>query len=200
MSESSDPDSSRRGPAPGGISLPSSLAPCEIFLENPNRYAEVDTAALHLWLRDVVAELAADAGSLAIRFVGDRAMRQLNLQYRGLDKTTDVLSFEGDLPPKGTFGKKPAATQAGPRDLPAAFVPPAGDHLGDIVISVPKARKQAAELGHGVDVELRILLLHGILHCLGYDHEVDDGTMERVEAEYRRRFVGEVSFIEGSAS
>lgn len=194
MSESSDPASSRPGT---GVPIRPPVPSCEIYLENPNRYAEVSSTALRLWLRGVLAEVAPDAGSLAVRFVGDRAMRQLNRQYRGLDKTTDVLSFEGDLPPKGSFGKK---TKPAAPVLPAAFVLPAGDHLGDLVISVPKARKQAAELGHEIDLELRVLLLHGVLHCLGYDHEVDDGTMERVEAEYRRRFIGEVSFSEGSES
>ena len=62
-------------------------------------------------------------------------------------------------------------------------------HLGDVVISVPAARRQAARLGHGVDVELRVLLLHGVLHCLGHDHETDDGSMERLELRLRRRWL-----------
>lgn len=206
MNESSDsgPSSPSRGEASSrstfpGASSGASGGPrpvrCDIFLQNPNRYPEVEAAELRPWLAAVLAELAPEAGSFAVRFCGDRAMRATNREYRGFDKTTDVLSFAGDLPPRGgaaLFGK-PAAAAA-----PAPFPGFAGEHLGDLLIAVPTAVRQAAELGHGVGLELRVLLLHGILHCLGYDHEVDDGTMNRVEAELRRRFVGEISFIEGS--
>ena len=58
--------------------------------------------------------------------------------------------------------------------------------MGDILISVPTARRQAAEAGHPVEREIRILLLHGLLHCMGYDHETDDGAMERLERKLRR--------------
>jgi probable rRNA maturation factor len=115
----------------------------------------------------VVGTLAPAADSLAVRFVSDREIRRLNRTYRHHDKPTDVLSFPGEAPP-----------------LPAQ---PA--HLGDVAVSVPTARRQADELGHSVEKELRILLLHGILHCLGYDHETDDGTMNRLERRWRPVFV-----------
>src|SRR5580698_8789561 len=94
---------------------------CEIVLLNPNRYAEAGTRRLLPWLTELVAAVAPQAESLGVRFVGDRSMRLTNRQFRAKDQTTDVLSFPGD---------------------------DAGDtgtgHLGDILISVPAARRQAA--------------------------------------------------------
>ena len=71
----------------------------EIALENPNRYEEVDRESLREWLREVVGELAPGADSLAVRFVGERAMRRLNASYRSIDRSTDVLSFPGEETP-----------------------------------------------------------------------------------------------------
>ncbi len=148
--------------------------PCDVGLQNPCRYPEAGARRWRPWLSALVGELAPEAGSLAVRFVSDREMRRLNATYRQRDAATDVLSFPGDPPP---------VTDAWPaEEWPA--------HLGDIAVSVPAARRQAEKLGHGIERELRILLLHGLLHCLGYDHETDDGTMERLEARLRRRWVG----------
>jgi probable rRNA maturation factor len=80
-------------------------------------------------------------------FAGDAAVRKLNRTYRKKDKTTDVLSFP--LEGRGDGGRR---------------------HLGDIVISVPQAGRQAAELGHGLEAELVYLTIHGFVHLLGYDH------------------------------
>jgi probable rRNA maturation factor len=136
--------------------------PCEIVLLNPNHYPEAGTRLLRPWLATLVADLAPEAESLGVRFVGDREMRRVNRQFRHYDKTTDVLSFPGDP-----------------------------EHLGDILISVPTARRQAETAGHGVDRELKTLLLHGVLHCLGYDHETDQGEMERLERKLRRTWIHE---------
>lgn len=136
--------------------------PCEIVLLNPNHYPEAGTRRLRPWLASLVADLAPEAESLGVRFVGDREMRRVNRQFRHHDKTTDVLSFPGDE-----------------------------DHLGDILISVPTARRQADTAGHGVDRELKTLLLHGVLHCLGYDHETDHGEMARLERKLRRTWLHE---------
>lgn len=116
--------------------------------------------------------MAPAAESLAVRFVGDREMRRLNGEFRGRLKTTDVLSFPGS---GETWTEHPPGERGG--------------HLGDIAISVPQARRQAEELGHDVERELRILLLHGLMHCLGYDHETDDGTMEQLEKRLRRKWI-----------
>lgn len=134
----------------------------EIVLQNPNRYPEASARRLRPWLARLVAALAPEAESLGVRFAGDRELRRLNRTYRGKDKPTDVLSFPGE-----------------------------DGHLGDILISVPVARRQAAAAGHSVERELKVLLLHGLLHCLGYDHETDEGEMERLERRLRRTWIRE---------
>jgi len=91
---------------------------------------------------------------------GDADLRRLNRQFRGLDYATDVLSF------------------------PAA--PPA-PHLGDLAISLGRARAQAREFGHGTEHEVEILMLHGLLHLLGLDHQTDAGQMARAEKRWRTK-------------
>jgi probable rRNA maturation factor len=102
-------------------------------------------------------------GEVALVFASDRTLRRLNALYRGQDKPTDVLSFRG------------GGGEAG---------------LGDIVISVETAKRNARGLGRTVHQELEVLALHGFLHVLGYDHETDDGTMNRLELRLRRRLLG----------
>ena len=93
---------------------------------------------------------------LSIAVVGIEEMSTLNEQYRGKDGPTDVLSFGCDDPcPAG--GDEPIT-------------------LGDVVISPEVAEAQAEELGHTVEAELNLLLVHGILHLLGYEHDSDDGA------------------------
>ena len=142
----------------------------DLSLDNPCGYAEVRRRELRPWLVALLGELAPEAGSFAVRFTSDREMRRLNRDFRGKDKPTDVLSFPG--------GNAALA----PRDAEAP-------HLGDVVIAVPTARRQAGERGEEVARELRTLVLHGVLHCLGYDHETDGGTMERLERKLRRRWL-----------
>ncbi|MEM7049679.1 MAG: rRNA maturation RNase YbeY [Acidobacteriota bacterium] len=136
----------------------------DLVVHNPNRYPEISVAELRRWLSRLVGEVEPAAASLGVRFSGDRLMRQANRRFRGRDKTTDVLSFPGEETPEGR-------------------------HLGDILISLPTARRQATAHGHSIARELRVLLIHGLLHCQGHDHEADDGTMERLEAALRRRWL-----------
>ena len=152
-------------PRTGRAASPPSAAPAaELVLANPNRYPDVDRRALRPWLAELLRELAPAVASFGVRFVSDREMRRVNRDFRGKDKPTDVLSFPGGESPEGA-------------------------HLGDVLIAVPTARRQAAAAGHPLARELRVLLLHGVLHCLGHDHETDDGTMERLEARLRRRWI-----------
>ena len=104
---------------------------------------------------------------MGVCLVGDRAMRAVNRRHRAKDATTDVLSF-------------PAGRTPDPERL---------RHLGDILISVPQAARQARAAGHPLERELRVLLLHGYLHLLGYDHERDDGTMLRLQRKLERRLL-----------
>ncbi len=138
----------------------------ELVLAGAGRFPETGAARLRPWLSALTGALAPGWRSLGVRFTGDRTMRRLNRHYRGKDQTTDVLSFGGDAGPAAGEG-----------------------HLGDIVISVPAARRQAALAGHDGGREVRLLLLHGVLHCLGYDHETDGGEMERLERRLRRRWL-----------
>jgi probable rRNA maturation factor len=91
----------------------------------------------------------------------DPELQRLNRDFRKLDYATDVLSF----PSRQTLG-----------------------FLGDIAISFPHARRQAAEYGHSVGQEIEILMLHGVLHLLGMDHEIDRGRMARAENKWRAAF------------
>lgn len=154
-SEAEGRDSGTGGPAAGGP---------EIALQNPSRYPEAGARRLRPWLRRLLAELAPEAASFGARFVGDRTMRRANRDYRGKDRTTDVLSFPGGATPEGR-------------------------HLGDVLVCIPAARRQAAEGGRPVAREVRRLLLHGVLHCLGHDHERDGGAMERLERRLAARWL-----------
>jgi probable rRNA maturation factor len=111
------------------------------------------------------------AGEVSLVLTGDRALRALNARYRGKDMPTDVLSF-----PAGVSAPGPV-----PPELP--------NELGDIVISVETAERNARGLGRTLPRELDVLALHGFLHVLGYDHETDDGTMDRLEGRLRRRLL-----------
>jgi len=99
----------------------------------------------------------ANGGEVTCLITDDAQVRALNRQFRGQDSPTDVLSF------------------------------PAEECGGEIAISLDTAARQAAELGHGVEQELQILMLHGLLHLAGMDHETDAGQMARAEAKWRKR-------------
>ena len=96
----------------------------------------------------------------ACLITGDAELRRLNREFRGLDYSTDVLSF--------------------PASGPAI-------HLGDLAISLGRARAQAREFGHDIEQEIEILMLHGLLHLMGFDHEIDGGQMARAEKRWRAR-------------
>ncbi len=112
----------------------------------------------------------ADA-ELSILVAGDMKMRRLNRQWRGIDKTTDVLSFSM-LEGEGTM-----------RAPDAPLV------LGDIVISAPRALAQAVEAGHSLEEEMLFLLVHGILHIFGYDHEKGGNEKRRMEKKQKELLI-----------
>jgi probable rRNA maturation factor len=114
-------------------------------------------------------------GQVTVAIVSDRRMRALNRMFTGQDTVTDVLSFPAVGP-----GERPGVRPAR-RDVDIT------NWLGDIVIAGGMAARQATALGHPVQVEARVLALHGLLHLLGYDHEADAGRMSRVESRLRRK-------------
>ncbi len=104
------------------------------------------------------------AGDVSVLLTGDEQLRAMNLQFRGVDKPTDVLSFPA-LPEVANYGQG-----------------------GDLAISLDTAAIQAADHGHTLQMEVKILILHGLLHLAGYDHERDQGQMRRRESLLRKQF------------
>ena len=114
---------------------------------------------------DPLLEQIADflgAGDVELVFVNDDEMRKINHEQRGIDKATDVLSFP--------------------------YEQVSGGLMGSVVISTDTASRVASELGHSIECEIALLFLHGILHILGYDHEIDDGQMRGKEKEVIEHF------------
>ncbi|MDR3726624.1 MAG: rRNA maturation RNase YbeY [Terracidiphilus sp.] len=128
------------------------------------RLPTVRTLAHFLALAQAAVRLK---GQVTVLLTTDPAIRRLNRQFRGKNKATDVLSF----PAEAAFpGMAPAAQIA-----------------GDLAISVPTALRQATEQGHPLSTEVKVLILHGLLHLAGYDHEIDNGKMARRELVLRAR-------------
>ena len=128
------------------------------------RLSGPDVSGLGPWLSR--AAPSGTCGRVTIALVTDAVMRRLNRQYRGADKATDVLSFPADASPNTRKGQR---------------------FLGDLAIARGVAARQARAQGHSARVEIRVLALHGLLHLLGYDHEVDAGEMAHLEERLRRR-------------
>ena len=114
---------------------------------------------------DPLLEQIADflgAGDVELVFVNDDEMRKINRSQRDIDKATDVLSFP--------------------------YEQVSGGLMGSVVISTDTASRVASELGHSIECEIALLFLHGVLHILGYDHEIDDGQMRGKEKEVIEHF------------
>lgn len=117
-------------------------------------------------------------GQVTVLLTTDAAIRKLNKQFRGKNKATDVLSF-------------PA--------VPMPGLKPREQVAGDLAISVTTALKQAREQGHALSTEIKVLVLHGLLHLAGYDHEADDGQMARRELRLRAKLKLPQGLIERAA-
>jgi probable rRNA maturation factor len=145
-------------------------APLEIEFINRQRKRPIDRSRLTRLARVVLDRIGRTDATLTITFVRDPRMRALNREYRGIDKPTDVLSFlYQEEAPELDFNKS--------------------NHLGDVVVSVETAERYAGELGLTFDQELEHLVIHGALHLAGYDHETDDGEMNRLEKRLRKQFL-----------
>ncbi len=134
-----------------------------VFLRSRMRSLSPRLPAVKSLVQRILTESGQPRAIVSIDFIGDGRMRRLNHRYRGRDTTTDVLAFA-------------MRDAAGPHS----------DLLGDVVISIPTAAKQAVEHGHTVAYELAVLLIHGILHLLGYDHERNAREARRMQHEERK--------------
>jgi probable rRNA maturation factor len=140
-----------------------------MILNRQNRIP-LQEAVLARFLSSVRRELKLSRREVTVCFVDDREIARLNRKFRGKPKPTDVLSF----PANGT----------GASDFSHADD---AKVLGDVAISPQAARRNAKLFGRTLDEEIRILILHGVLHLAGYDHEIDDGEMERIEMRLRKK-------------
>src|SRR5262245_24381965 len=136
---------------------------------NRQRLRKIDRDRAAALSRAVLDRIGRTEAVLTVTFIRDRAMRRLNRDYRGIDGPTDVLSF--------AYHEEEA---------------PACDktsHIGDVVISVETAGRYARELGLSFDREIEFLVIHGALHLAGYDHETDNGEMNRLERKLRKELL-----------
>jgi len=141
-----------------------------IEIANRQRLIPIDRRGLARLVSGVLAAVdrrnpVPEDVDLTVAFVRDKAIRDLNRQYRGKDRETDVLSF-------------PARSKLTSRG-----------YLGDIVISADTALRQASEGRRTVTREVSELVIHGVLHLCGYDHEIDSGEMDRLELRLRRKLL-----------
>ena len=135
-----------------------------IELINQQRKIKINLDSLKAFTENAIEVIpAAHEKSVAVAFVSDRKMRELNKMFRGKNSTTDVLSFP--------FEPDEFETDE--------------QNLGDIVISLEQAARQAAENDLEFETEIKQLILHGILHLCGYDHETDAGEMNTLELKLR---------------
>jgi probable rRNA maturation factor len=137
-----------------------------IEIVNRQRKLKIESANFQEFAEKAVAAIEEARGGrdLTVGFVSDRRMRELNRDFRGKHTTTDVLSFPNE---------------------PDEYETTESNFLGDIVISVEQAARQAAENSLTLDAEIKQLILHGILHLCGYDHERDAGEMNALEIKLR---------------
>jgi probable rRNA maturation factor len=132
---------------------------------NLQRKIKIDTAVFRRYAAELSVSVADAQGStFSVAFISDRRMRELNGFFRNKDSTTDVLSFPHE---PDEFGDEA--------------------NLGDIVISVEQAQRQAKENKLTLENEIQQLILHGLLHLCGHDHETDNGEMNKRELELRRK-------------
>jgi probable rRNA maturation factor len=139
----------------------------QVNLKTYQRRWQIDPAAIQRYLQKVWNTITGSiqiSGSkqteVSVVFLNQQQMQKYNHQYRKKNYPTDVLSFPADPP-----------------------------YLGDILLCVDKAQENAASAGYSIDRELQILLLHGVLHLLGYDHETDHGEMDALEKKLRKRLI-----------
>ena len=146
-----------------------------VHLKSQVRRFTFDEARLERLARAILDDIGETSAELGILFVGDQRMRGLNRRYRRKDRTTDVLAF----------AMREACTPHALRQSQNRPAPLTPDMLGDVVISIPTAWRQAKEARRPLDEELVYLLIHGILHLCGYDHERSEKDARRMHRRER---------------
>ncbi len=142
---------------------------------NRQRAVRLARRPLESFLRRVKSELGLQGAGLTVRLVSDAEIARMNETFRKKNGPTDVLSFP-------TLARRwPVRLRRGSKSVKP------GKYLGDIAISPATAQRYAKEYGRKLSSELQVLILHGVLHLLGYDHESDRGKMDRIERKLRKR-------------
>lgn len=154
---------------------------------NDQRQIRLSVAAARDFTRRLRRALRLGKRDFNVCFVSDARIEQMNRAYRGQAKPTDVLSFPWESWRKGAARPRPAGNgRRPPKDaLDRVQKREFANFLGDIVISVEMARRNARLAGHSSQREIRGLILHGVLHLLGYDHKRDHGEMAARESRLR---------------
>ncbi len=149
------------------------------MIVNQQKCYALHSPVIRSFVRDLKRHLRLGRRQFNVCFVDDRAIRRLNVAFRGDRAATDVLSFQWTEPGLGNRWGRPRPTRSRNREF--------RNFLGDVVISVETARRNARREGHSTRRELCWLVLHGLLHLLGYDHEEDNGEMTALELDLREQ-------------
>jgi probable rRNA maturation factor len=149
-----------------------------IEVVNRQRLARVDRKAVAEIASATLEAIGRAGASLTVGFVRDRKIKDLNRDYRGKDRATDVLSFPADEEETDSANGKSGRVIAD-----------AMNYIGDIIISTDTALRQAEEASHSFEREVSELVIHGTLHLCHYDHEADRGEMNRLELKLRRKLL-----------
>jgi probable rRNA maturation factor len=171
-----EPNPAATTPPPRQPSARTRIGKLPIKKTNENDLPKARTLARFL---KTAQEAVGLKGQVTVLLTTDEAIRGLNRRFCGKNKATDVLSFPTEGPSRGSGAERIA---------------------GDLAISVDTARKQAAEQGHELTSELKVLMLHGLLHLAGFDHEIDDGEMARREMKLRAKLKLPQGLIERAGS
>jgi probable rRNA maturation factor len=160
-----------------------------LILNQQSKYV-VSSSRLEEFVRELRQALRLGRRDCNVCFVDDRQIKRLNSFYLGKNRATDVLSFPWSAqvrqPPRRP-GSERARSRYTPRSANEGAPLEFKNFLGDIVISVDTAKRNARQEGHSTLNEMRWLILHGVLHLLGYNHEQDHGEMSRLELSLRKR-------------
>jgi rRNA maturation RNase YbeY len=146
-----------------------------VHIQSHIRCVTIDLALLGRLARAILVNVGETSAELGILFVGDQRMRGLNRRYRGKDRTTDVLAF----------AMREAVMPYALRQVQGRPLHRTSDILGDVVIAVPTAVRQAKQGRRSLNEELSVLLIHGILHLCGYDHERGEKEARRMHRRER---------------